>query len=376
MLQNLIRRDPPSYREEFLLQYRHYESQRAIFMSQPEGDSGETFAELVGFMSQVTSCFPDLTQSFPGDLAGLLLEHHKVLNHDLREKLVQSLVMLRNKDVIPSTTLLKTLFPILTTTQSKALRAQIYSTITSDLRNSNAKLKNHKLNKTVQAVLFGLVEAGKDDANSTTGLWAVKLTRELWKRRVWDDARTVEIMKEASLSANAKVMSGGTRFFLGVDQEIEDGDDSGDEGVDIGQAKHQAGINKKTNKKKKQLEKAYAQLKKVRFNFKCFPFILVSLLSLLSTERKKQEQAPSPQLLGTSSSSRSSRLRRDPLFQASLSKQQTSHGAEAPRATAYIPSSWSAQTQRPRVILLSLKVSYSAAAGCHSLPCVFCASCP
>ncbi|CUS10923.1 unnamed protein product [Tuber aestivum] len=267
MLQNLIRRDPPSYREEFILQYRHYESQRDIFMSQPEGNSGETFADLVGFMSQVTSCYPDLTEDFPSDLAGLLSKHHNVLHYELREKLVQSLVLLRNKDVIPSTTLLQTLIPILTATTSKALRTQIYSAITSDLRNSNAKAKNHKLNKTVQTVLFGLVEAGKDDAGSTAGLWAVKLTRELWKRRVWDDARTVEIMKEASLCANPKVMGGGIRFFLGVDQDMEEQEDSDDDGaVDIGRAKHQAGINKKTNKKRKQLEKAYALLKKVKKN--------------------------------------------------------------------------------------------------------------
>jgi len=266
MLQNLIRRDPPSYREEFVLQYRHYESQRDIFMSQPEGNSGEAFADLVGFMSQVTNCYPDLTGNFPSDLAGLLLKHHNVLHHELREKLVQSLVLLRNKDVIPSTTLLQTLFPILTTTTSKALRTQIYSTVTSDLRSSNAKIKNHKLNKTVQTVLFGLVEAGKDDAGSTAGLWAVKLTRELWKRRVWDDARTVEIMKEASLCTNPKVMGGGIRFFLGVDQEMEEQDDSDDGAVDIGRAKHQAGINKKTNKKRRQLEKAYILLKKAWFD--------------------------------------------------------------------------------------------------------------
>ncbi|KAL7275888.1 Severe Depolymerization of Actin [Rhizina undulata] len=263
MLQNLIRRDATSYREEFLLQYRHYESQRDIFMAQPEGTEGETFAELVGFMSQVTSCYPDVTAQFPDDLAGLLLKHHNVLHPDLREKLVQSLVLLRNKDVIPSTSLLQTLFPILTTTNSKGLRSQIYTTIISDLRSSNAKTKNHKLNKTIQAVLFGLVEAGMDDAASTQGLWAVKLTRELWKRGVWDDARTVEIIKEASLSANAKVMSGGVRFFLGVDQEKEDMEDSDDEdGIDLGKVRHQAGINKKTNKKKRAVEKALATYKK------------------------------------------------------------------------------------------------------------------
>lgn len=265
MLQNLIRRDPPSYREEFILQYRHYESQRDIFMSQPDGSESETFCELIGFMSNVCSSFPDLTQEFPNDLAQLLLKNHAVLNYDLREKLVQSLVLLRNKDVIASTTLLQTLFPVLTATQSKALRTQIYSTVVSDIRNANSKTRNHRLNKTVQTVLFGLVEAGKNDIASTSGLWAVKLTRELWKRRVWDDARTVEIMKEASLSANGKVMSGSVRFFLGVDQEMEDAEDSDDgDDVDIGKVKHQAGINKKTNKKKRKVDRAYATLKKVR----------------------------------------------------------------------------------------------------------------
>lgn len=264
MLQNLIRRDPPSYREEFILQYRHYESQRDIFMSQPDGTESETFSELIGFMSQVASSFPDLTQDFPSDLARLLLKGHAVLNYDLREKLVQSLVLLRNKDVIPSTTLLQTLFPVLTTTQSKALRSQIYTTVVSDIRNANSKTRNHRLNKTVQTVLFGLVEAGKDDPMSTSGLWAVKLTRELWKRRVWDDARTVEIMKEASLSANPKIMSGSVRFFLGVDQEMEEAEDSDDDNdIDLGKVKHQAGINKKTNKKKRKVDRAYATVRKV-----------------------------------------------------------------------------------------------------------------
>jgi len=72
-------------------------------MLQPEGYEGETFAELVGFMAQVSNCYPDLTQQFPVDLANLIMNHHEVLNPDLREKLVQCLVLLRNRDVIPST---------------------------------------------------------------------------------------------------------------------------------------------------------------------------------------------------------------------------------------------------------------------------------
>ncbi|CCX06882.1 Similar to Protein SDA1; acc. no. P53313 [Pyronema omphalodes CBS 100304] len=268
MLQNLIRRDPPSYREEFIRQHGHYESQRAIFMEQPTAANTEAFSELIGFMAQVATSFPDLTKTFPDDLAQLLLKQHNSLNHDLREKLVQSLVLLKNKDVITSSELLKTLFPVLTATTSKVLRHQIYKSIVSEMRNSNNKTKNHKLNKTVQAVLFELVDQGKDDFASTNGLWAVKLTRELWKRGVWDDARAVEIMKEASLSVNPKVISGGVRFFLGVDQEKEDlADESESEGPDLNKIKHQLQINKnKKSTKHKKIEKAQSILKRKRTN--------------------------------------------------------------------------------------------------------------
>ncbi|KAF3929612.1 hypothetical protein ABW19_dt0209917 [Dactylella cylindrospora] len=268
-LQNQIRRDPPSYRDDFLTQYRHYESQRDIFLSQPEGYDDEAFIEQLSFITHVADCYPDVTKRFPQDLADLLLHHHNTLNPDLREKLVQCLVQLRNKDVIPSTALLQTLFPILTTTNSKNLRSQLYRSIVSDIRNANAKTKNHRLNKTVQGVLFNIVEAGKGSADSVVGLWAVKVTRELWRRNVWDDARTVEIIKEASLSANPKVMSGGVKFFLGVDKEKEEMDDSESEGEDyqtsLGKLKHQAGVNK-MKKKQAQMDKAIEKLKKKERN--------------------------------------------------------------------------------------------------------------
>lgn len=95
----------------------------------------------------------------------------------------------------------------------------------------------------------------------------MKLTRELWKRQMWTGAKAVEIMKEASLADNEKVVIGGVRFFLGGDKEREElEDDSSDEeaGPDIGKLKHQIGINKKSKKQAKALEKAVTTVKKVR----------------------------------------------------------------------------------------------------------------
>ena len=265
----------------------------------------ERFAELVGFMAQVANCYPAHTKSFPDDLGSLLLASHTTLHHELREKLVQSLVLLRNKDVISSPDLLKVLFPILTATKAKALRAQVYTTIISEMRNASAKAKNHRLNRTVQTVLFGLVEAGKEDPTSTAGLWAVKITRELWKRSVWDDGRAVEIMKEAALSRNQKVMIGGIRFFLGVDQEREEvleGGESDDEGLGkhVEALRKGAGISK-TNKKKRQLEKAVEQLKKV-CHIVPLTFCGATEVSLEMIERESKKQTSPTQLLRPASS--------------------------------------------------------------------------
>lgn len=51
-LQNLIKRDPPSYKEDFLQQYRHFESQLAIFKLKPD-EEAEEFGSLITFISQV-----------------------------------------------------------------------------------------------------------------------------------------------------------------------------------------------------------------------------------------------------------------------------------------------------------------------------------
>jgi protein SDA1 len=170
-------------------------------------------------------------------------------------------VLLKNKDVIDSTTLLNTLFPILISTPSKSLRQLCFTKILSDLRSANAKATNHKLNRTIQTVLYNLLES---DRESPKGIWAVKITRELWKRQIWTDARAVEVMRLAALSENEKVLTGGVRFFLGGDKEREEAADesSDEENIDMGKLRHQAGINKKTKKKARDLKNAASNLKK------------------------------------------------------------------------------------------------------------------
>lgn len=256
-------------------------------------DSGIiSLRDLIDFISHVADCYPEIASEFPQQLIDMISQHHLVLGQELREKIIGSLVLLRKKDMLDSATyvysfiymrrgcwdvtwltcfslslcllvfrLLHTLFPILISTPSKSLRALLFQKILTDLRSSNAKTTNHKLNRTMQTVLFNLVTS---DRTSSKGLWAIKLIRELWKRQIWTDAKTVEVMKEASLADNEKVIVGGVRFFLGGDKEREEAEDesSDDEAVDIGQVKHQLKINKKTKKQSRAVEQARSKTKK------------------------------------------------------------------------------------------------------------------
>ncbi|KAL2160799.1 hypothetical protein VTH06DRAFT_996 [Thermothelomyces fergusii] len=262
-LQYKIRRDPRSYAQEFHDQWLAYDAQRQIFMSSPATASSEDvkkFHDLVDLVAHVADLYPDITSPFPGHLKELLNQHHATLDKELREKVVGSLVLLRRKDVIDSTSLLTTLFPILISTPSKSLRSLLYTKIISDLRESNSKATNHRLNRTIQTVLHNLVTS---DRTSTKGMWACRITRELWRRQIWTDARPCDVMKEACLSDNEKVVVGGVRFFLGGDKDREEiEDESSDEDIDLKRVKHQGTINKKTKKRQKAYEKALEKIKK------------------------------------------------------------------------------------------------------------------
>ncbi|PNH69168.1 hypothetical protein VD0001_g7251 [Verticillium dahliae] len=263
-LQYKIRRDPNSYEDNFLQQWGQYESQREVFLVSPTTatpEYTESFHNLVDLIAHVADCYPQHAEAFPGDLKAILLQHHEVLHPELREKIVGSLVLLRRKEVIDSTQLLTTLFPILVSSPSKSLRTLLFQKILGDLRNANSKSTNHPLNRTIQTVLYNLITA---DRASPKAVWAVKLTRELWKRQVWTDAKTVDVMKEACLSDNEKVVVGAVRFFLGGDKEREEleDDSSDEEAIDLQKMKHQIGINKKSKKKANAYRKAVTKIHK------------------------------------------------------------------------------------------------------------------
>uniref|UniRef100_A0ABI7YZ49 Protein SDA1 n=1 Tax=Felis catus TaxID=9685 RepID=A0ABI7YZ49_FELCA len=242
-LQNLIKRDPPAYIEEFLQQYNHYKSNVEIFKLQPNKPSKE-LAELVMFMAQ-TFC--------------------------------KALILLRNKNLINPSSLLELFFELLRC-HDKLLRKTLYTHIVTDIKNINAKHKNNKVNIVLQNFMYTMLR----DSNATAAKISLDVMIELYRRNIWNDAKTVNVITTACFSKVTKILVAALTFFLGKDEEEKQDSDSEseDEGPTARDLLVQYATGKKSSKNKKRLEKAMKVLKKQKkkkkpevFNFSAIHLI-------------------------------------------------------------------------------------------------------
>ncbi|KAG0359860.1 Protein SDA1 [Gamsiella multidivaricata] len=263
-LQNLIKRDPLSYKEEFLQQLRHFESSRAIFELKPEEVSTD-FQDLINFIAQVSPCYPEETKEFPDQIITLLSKHYQILDAELRRTMVQALVLLRNREMISSTSLLS-LFFTLFRCRDKVLRDILYNHIVNDIKVSNQKAKNNKMNKTLQGFMYTMLTsaegaAGTGSENAIAAKRSLDVCIELYRKNIWNDAKTVNVIAHACFSPVTKIMVTALQFFLGNNEDDGDSEDE-DELPDIKAMQHKQNVGKKTKSKAKQMEKMMSTLKK------------------------------------------------------------------------------------------------------------------
>lgn len=267
-LQNLIKRDPDSYKDEFLQQQRHYKSLVEVFKLHP-GQFSKNLDELVMFMAQVAHCYPDVLESFAQELITLLQTYSTVLAPEMRMTFCRALILLRNKNLLTPTDLLSLFFQLLRC-NDKSLRKFLETHIVTDIKNMNVKHKNAKLNTTLQNFMYSMLK----DSNPRAVKMSVNIMIELYKKQVWNDVKTVNVIATACFFKTVKVMVAALKFFLGSDPEKEnDSDDSdSDNELSVKQVMLAARVNKKTRKREK-------QVKRVK--------------QLVQNSKKKKEKAPS-----------------------------------------------------------------------------------
>eukprot|EP00092_Neocalanus_flemingeri_P019099 GFUD01020689.1.p1 GENE.GFUD01020689.1~~GFUD01020689.1.p1 ORF type:complete len:677 (-),score=233.24 GFUD01020689.1:31-2061(-) len=274
-LQNLIKRDSDSYKEEFEQQLRHFNSTLAVFELTPD-QFNESLDELVMFLAQVAKCYQVELADFPATLVNLLEKHATVLDGNMRLSLCRALILLRNKALIAPADLHKLFFNLLRC-QDKSLRSFLKDNIVNDIKNINAKGKDQKLNGALQNYMFTMLK----DSATIAAKTSLDVMISLYKKNVWRDEKTVNVIATACFSKITKVLVTAVKFFLGSDEENDEENDSDDEDIPtLKEVTMQNRFNKKTRKREKYLEnikKAHKKKKKKsnapRYNFSALHLI-------------------------------------------------------------------------------------------------------
>jgi len=258
-LQNLIKRDPESYKEEFSQQLRHFSSTLQVFELTPT-EFNENLHELIMFLAQVAKCYPDDLANYPQTLIDLLRKHSTVLNTDMRLSFCRALILLRHKDLLEPAVLLQLCFDLLRC-QDKSLRKFLKDHIVSDLKAVNSKHKDVRLNTTMQNFMFTMLK----DSHKIAAKTSLDVMIELYRKNVWRDAKTVNVIGTACFSEITKLMVTAVKFFLGNDEDEEEEDSDDDDVPDIKDVKMANKVNKKSRKRQRFLEnvkKAHKKKKK------------------------------------------------------------------------------------------------------------------
>uniref|UniRef100_A0A182IJL2 Protein SDA1 homolog n=1 Tax=Anopheles atroparvus TaxID=41427 RepID=A0A182IJL2_ANOAO len=275
-LQNLIKRDPESYRDEFLQQYQHFLSVLDIFRLEPDKEN-KSLCESIMFLSQVAQCYLEDMKTFPQTLVDLLKTHSTTLDPEMRNTFCRALILLRNKNLISPLDLLELFFQLLRC-PDKALRTFLENHIITDIKNMNAKQKDMKLNSTLQSFMYTMLR----DTNPKAAKMSADIMIELYRKQVWNDAKTVNVLANIGcFSKVTKVMVASLKFFLGTDQQEEEEDDDSDREVDLKGIMMAAKINKKTKKRKNKVEaakKLYANAQKKKKKAVAFNFSAIHLI--------------------------------------------------------------------------------------------------
>ncbi|KAK0179411.1 hypothetical protein PV327_005167 [Microctonus hyperodae] len=276
-LQNLIKRDSESYKEEFVQQYSHYKSTLEVFRFTPT-KFNQSLDELVMFLAQVAHCYPNELAIFPQQIVDILKVHNTTLDNEMRMTFCKALILLRNKNLLEPTALLSLFFDLLRC-QDKSLREFLQTHIITDIKNINAKHKNPKVNTALQNFMFTALK----DTNTRAAKMSADIMIELYRKNVWNDAKTVNVLASGCHSKITKVMVACLKFFLGNDETDKENDDSDsdDDTPNVKEVMMANKVNKKTKKREKQLKKVkqlFAKSKKKKSKAPQFNFSALHLI--------------------------------------------------------------------------------------------------
>ena len=253
-IQDRINRDSEAYKEEFHKILLLFKEQFEIILKYPN-KSIKGFKELLMFFSHISNKFPEELKFIQKDLPKILSENYLIIPHEMRLAIVDSLSLLRKKELLsPMETL--PLFFSLIKCQDKILRKKLTDCIISDLK----KIKETKKNLDSVKKIQNFCETILNDPNKKLARKTLNILISLYQKKIWNDDRTVNLISKCVSVNDIKMSSAACKFFLS-EYKIDEPDTSSEEELDELKNKYKL-LGKSNNRKTKQRKAKLKQLMK------------------------------------------------------------------------------------------------------------------
>ncbi|CAG5111921.1 Oidioi.mRNA.OKI2018_I69.chr2.g6192.t1.cds [Oikopleura dioica] len=225
-LQNKIKRDPPGFRDEYESQVHRFKTSLELQQLYPENDH-TTLSETMIFLASTAHCYKEDMKNYGNELAQLIETSGHSFSSKLRQDIVKSLMLLRGKQMIEDKVLFELFFKLFRM-KDKKIRETVHKFIVNDVKRINLKSKNHAVNKSLQNFMYTMLQ----DQDVTASFKSLQVTEDLYRKNVWNDEKTVNVIAAACFHGHQKIQSRALNFFLGNDQKSEDHDSDDDEDPD------------------------------------------------------------------------------------------------------------------------------------------------
>lgn len=244
-LQSKMKCDPEGYETELGLVHSQFtsslelfEQQAALSFTSISGVAADpTVAKDLGdraaFLAHVAPFYPKQLAEFPGRLAEFLRSSARSLPSGLRCTVTQALILLVNRKMVDIRDTLA-LFMELQTLGDRALRKLAFSHVVHSIRKMNQKHKNEATNRSLQNVLFSLLQQEEE----TKAKQSLIMLCELHRRKVWFDDRTANAICTACFHPASRIMIAALSFLL--DYEKIDNDSDSDASSSDDELSHQS----------------------------------------------------------------------------------------------------------------------------------------
>ncbi|VDO23688.1 unnamed protein product [Haemonchus placei] len=268
LMMEIIRKDPESYKEEFMEQFDHYLHTMKLLHLQPQQHRMELqpLLESVTFLSGLAKYYPEQAKEFSAHLISVLREQGSGLDPHVRMSFCKALVLLRNQNLIDPLEFMDIFFELVKI-EDKQLRKFIMSSISSLLKRLYHQKKNMKLLGKIQNFCFAKLK----DSRAIVARAAQLICIDAYRRSYWRDGKCANVIAETCFHKIPKIQVTGMKFFLGSkkdedgESEISDDDSqSEEEGKTIKEVMSAYRHAKKTRKRAKDLERSKRAINKKR----------------------------------------------------------------------------------------------------------------